>query len=246
MIVSVTGLTKSFGSFRAVDHVSFGIARGQMAGLIGPNGAGKTTIVHTLLGLITADAGEIKLFGKTLTRHDPAIFQRLNFTSPYANFPGRLTVTENLLISARLYNVAKPKRIIAELLEQFHILPLAHRPVAALSSGEVTRMALCKAFLSKPELLLLDEPTAYMDPFAAQQTRETLLGLQQRLGTTILFTSHNMREVQQICDSVIVLFKGRVLSVGSPVEVTRSILREDRDAAALDEVFTHIAAAAVS
>jgi ABC-2 type transport system ATP-binding protein len=243
MIISVKGLTKCFGSFRAVDNVSIGVAAGQMVGLVGPNGAGKTTIVHMLLGLITPDQGEINLFGKQIGNHRSEILQRLNFTSPYVNFPGRLTVMENLLICAKLYNIAGARPAILELLEQFRILPLATRPVSRLSSGEVTRMALCKAFLGRPELLLLDEPTAFMDPFAAQQTRDTLLDLQRRNGTTILLTSHNMREIQQICSDVIVLYKGRIISAGTPVEVTRNILQEDRASAALDEVFSRIAAA---
>ncbi len=242
MIVKVGGLCKSFGSFRAVDDVSFTVAQGCVIGLIGPNGAGKTTIVHTMLGLITPDAGEIMLFEKVLAHHREEILRRLNFTSPYVNFPGRLTVLENLLICAGLYGVRKPKQKIIDLLEEFGILALAGQPVSRLSSGEVTRMALCKAFLNSPELLLLDEPTAYMDPFAAQRTRATLLDLQHRLGTTILFTSHNMREVQQICDGVIVLNKGRIICAGSPVEVTRSVLHEDRATAALEEVFLRIAA----
>jgi ABC-2 type transport system ATP-binding protein len=243
MIISVKGLTKCFGSFRAVNNVSFGVAAGQIVGLVGPNGAGKTTIVHILLGLITPDQGDITLFGKQIGKHRSEILQRLNFTSPYVNFPGRLTVMENLLICAKLYNIVGARPAILELLEQFRILPLATRPVSRLSSGEVTRMALCKAFLGRPELLLLDEPTAFMDPFAAQQTRDTLLHLQRRNGTTILFTSHNMREVQQICSDVIVLYQGRIISAGTPVEVTCNILQEDRATAALDEVFSRIAAA---
>jgi len=244
MIIEVRELTKSFGNVKAINNVSFGIARGQMVGLVGPNGAGKTTIVHTLLGLITADSGRISLFGRQLSQHRSEILGRLNFTSPYSSFPGRLTVMENLVICARLYGVRQPRKIIAGLLEQFRIESLADRPVSHLSSGEVTRMALCKAFINSPELLLLDEPTAYMDPYSALQTRATLLDLQRRLGTTIMFTSHNMFEVQQICDHVILLFSGRVLAAGSPIEVTRRILKEERESPALEEVFIRIASMA--
>lgn len=242
MIVDVEGLTKTFGSHRAVDDVSLTIERGQMIGLVGPNGAGKTTLVHTLLGLITPDSGNIFLFGQNLARARSSILQRVNFCSPYVNFPGRLTVMENLLICGGLYGVRAARRKIVVLLETFGILALADRPVSRLSSGEVTRMALCKAFLSDPELLLLDEPTAYMDPFAAQQTRANLQDMQRRLGVTILLTSHNMRDVQEICDGVIVLQRGRIVAQGSAVEVTRSVLREDRATASLDEVFLRVAA----
>jgi ABC-2 type transport system ATP-binding protein len=241
MIVVAEGLCKNFGRFTAVDDVSFAIEPGRFTGLIGPNGAGKTTIIHMLLGLITPDAGEIRLFGQIMRGHDPAILQRINFTSPYANFPGRLTVMENLLILARLYQVARPKRIIADLLAEFDIVHLAERPVTGLSSGEITRMALCKAFLNNPELLLLDEPTAYMDPFIAERTRATLMSLQQRRGTTILLTSHNMREVECVCDEVVLLARGRVLASGAPLAVTRAVLREERAVPALGEVFASIA-----
>jgi len=225
----------------AVDDVSFSINKGEIVGLVGPNGAGKTTIVHMLLGLISPSSGSLSLFGRKIGQEREHILQRLNFTSPYMAFPSRLTVRENLSVFARIYDVRDPTVKINELLDQFAIRKLENKPVARLSSGEVTRVGLCKAFLNNPELLLLDEPTAYLDPLIALEVREILLDLQQRRGTTVLYTSHNMREVQRMCSRLIFLSHGRVIASGSPIEVTRQILKEHRDAPALEEVFIHIA-----
>ena len=156
-------------------------------------------------------------------------------------FPVRLTVLENLRVFAKIYKVRDPVAKITELLERFGIGHLQHKPVSRLSSGETTRVGLCKAFLNDPELLLLDEPTAYLDLQAALQVREVLLELQRTCGTTILYTSHNMLEVQRMCNRIIFLNRGKVIASGTPIEVTRKILKEDRDAPALDEVFIRIA-----
>jgi len=225
----------------AVDDVSFSINKGEIVGLVGPNGAGKTTIVHMLLGLISPSSGSFSLFGRQIGQEREHILQRLNFTSPYMAFPSRLTVRENLSVFARIYDVRDPAAKINELLDQFAIRKLENKPVARLSSGEVTRVGLCKAFLNNPELLLLDEPTAYLDPLIALEVREILLDLQQSRGTTILYTSHNMREVQRMCSRLIFLSHGQVIASGSPIEVTRQVLDGHRDAPALEEVFIHIA-----
>ena len=241
MLVTVERLTKTYGNFTAVDDVSFVVQAGEIAGLVGPNGAGKTTIIHMMLGLISPNAGIVRLFGKNLDADREQILQRLNFTSPYMAFPVRLTVLENLTVFARIYNVRDPKTKIIELLERFGIGRLKNKPISRLSSGETTRVGLCKAFLNDPELLLLDEPTAYLDLQAAMQVREVLLDLQRSRGTTILYTSHNMHEVQRMCDRIIFLSHGSIIATGTPIEVTRAILNEDRDAPALDEVFIRIA-----
>jgi len=241
MFVTAAGLTKSFGSFTAVDDVTFHVAAGEIVGLVGPNGAGKTTIVHMLLGLITPSGGTVRLFGKDLERDRESILSRLNFTSPYMGFPRRLTVTENLDVYARLYAVPDRADRIAELLAQFGIAHLATSPVARLSSGETTRVGLCKAFLNRPVLLLLDEPTAFLDPEAALSVRRLLADMQQRDGTTILYTSHNMREVQHLCDRVLFLKRGRIVATGTPLEVTRDLLGASRDVPALEEAFIRIA-----
>jgi ABC-2 type transport system ATP-binding protein len=241
MVLAVEHLTKVFGKFKAVDDVSFSLGKGEIVALVGPNGAGKTTTIHMLLGLIAPTCGSIRLFGKRFEHHREEILQKLNFTSPYMAMPGRLTVCENLKVFARIYNVPQAAVKIDALLERFGILHLKNKPVARLSSGESTRVGLCKAFLNDPELLLFDEPTAYLDPQAAWQVREILLDLQARCATTILITSHNMREVQRMCGRIIFLNRGRVMATGTPMEVTRQILSDDRDAPALEEVFVRIA-----
>jgi len=241
MLLTVEHLTKVFGKFKAVDDVSFAVGEGEIVALVGPNGAGKTTTIHMLLGLISPTCGSIRLFGKRLEDHREEILQKLNFTSPYMAMPGRLTVGENLKVFARIYDVREAAAKIDALLERFGILHLKNKPVARLSSGESTRVCLCKAFLNDPDLLLFDEPTAYLDPQAALQVREILLDLQARCATTILITSHNMRDVQQMCGRIIFLNRGRVMAIGTPIEVTRRVLDEDRDAPALDEVFIRIA-----
>jgi ABC-2 type transport system ATP-binding protein len=241
MLVTIERLTKTYGNFKAVDEVSFVVEAGEIAGLVGPNGAGKTTIIHVMLGLISPNAGTVRLFGTSLDTNREQILQRLNFTSPYMAFPARLTVLGNLTVFARIYKVHDPLTKIVELLERFGIEPLKNTPISRLSSGETTRVGLCKAFLNNPELLLLDEPTAYLDLQAALQMRDVLLDLQRIYGTTILYTSHNMLEVQRICDRIIFLNQGRVIATGTPIEVTRDVLKEERDTPALDEVFIRIA-----
>ena len=209
MLVTVEHLTKTYGNFKAVDDVSFVVQAGEIAGLVGPNGAGKTTIIHMMLGLISPNAGTVRLFGKDLDADREQILQRLNFTSPYMAFPVRLTVLENLTVFARIYNVRNATAKIIELLERFGIGRLRNKPISRLSSGETTRVGLCKAFLNNPELLLLDEPTAYLDFQAALQVRDVLLDLQRSCGTTILYTSHNMHEVQRMCNRIIFLSHGK-------------------------------------
>jgi ABC-2 type transport system ATP-binding protein len=241
MLLTVEHLTKVFGKFKAVDDVSFAVGEGEIVGLVGPNGAGKTTTIHMLLGLISPTFGSIRLFGKRLEDQREEILQKLNFTSPYMALPGRLTVWENLKVFASIYKVREPLTKINALLECFRILHLKNRPIARLSSGESTRVGLCKAFLNDPDLLLFDEPTAYLDPQGALQVREILLNLQVRCAAAILIASHNMRDVQQMCGRIVFLNRGRVIAIGTPLEVTRKVLNENRDKPALDELFIRIA-----
>ncbi|HEY6418377.1 MAG TPA: ABC transporter ATP-binding protein [Candidatus Binataceae bacterium] len=240
MLVEVKHLTKTFGDFTAVDDVSFGIERGEIVGLLGPNGAGKTTTIHMILGLITPSAGEIRIFEKPFAAHREEILQEMNFTSPYVAFPYRLTVYENLAVFARIYGIPDAQRRIAELLKLFDITGLRNKPITRLSSGENTRVGLCKAMLNQPKLLLLDEPTAYLDPEIAAQVKEVMLEAQREYGTTILYTSHNMFEVERMCDRIVFLHRGRVIACGSPIEITQEILKEKRDEPALEEVFLRV------
>ncbi len=240
MLVEVENLSKTFGEFRAVDDVSFGIERGEIIGMLGPNGAGKTTTIHMILGLITPTSGRISIFGKSMATHRGEILEQVNFTSPYSTFPFRLTVLENLKVFARIYNLKKPRERIDQLLEQFGITKLRDKAVARLSSGENTRVGLCKAFMNDPQLLLLDEPTAYLDPEIAWQVKNALLDAQREKGTTILYTSHNMDEVERMCKRIIFLHHGKVIAAGSPIEITQAILEEEREEPALEEVFMRL------
>ena len=239
-IVSVKNLTKRFGDFTAINDLSFEINQAEIVGLLGPNGAGKTTTIHMLLGLITPTGGDIFIFDKNLLKNREEILQDMNFTSPYVSLPYRLTVFENLIVFARLYKVKKPHERITELLKLFEIEDLKDLPTSKLSSGENTRVGLCKALLNKPKLLLLDEPTASLDPKISWQTRELLLKVRQEEHTTILYTSHNMAEIEKMCDRIIFLNHGRLVANGTPIEITKAILQEERKEPALEEVFFRV------
>jgi ABC-2 type transport system ATP-binding protein len=244
MVLEVIGLTKKFDDFTAVDGISFGLRAGEIVGLLGPNGAGKTTTIHMLLGLITPSSGEIRIFGQDLASARSRIMGRVNFTAPYVAYPWRITVHENLRVFAMLYELAKPARRIDELLELFEIAHLKRKPMSQLSSGETTRVGLCKALMNRPELLLLDEPTAYLDPQIASQVKRALLAIQRENGVAILYTSHNMAEVEATCSRIIFMNRGRIIASGTPIEVTQAVLREERGEPALEEVFLRVAGAA--
>jgi ABC-2 type transport system ATP-binding protein len=244
-VLEVDHLTKTFRDFTAVDHVSFAVEQGEILGLLGPNGAGKTTTIHMVMGLILPTSGDIRIFGSSLKRNRQEILGKMNFASPYVSFPPRLTVFENLIVYARLYGISKPAAKIAEVLKLFAIEHLRDRMVARLSSGETTRVGLSKAFINEPRLLLLDEPTAYLDPQAALQVRQILLDVQRKYGTSILYSSHNMGEVEEMCSRIIFLNRGRVLAAGSPIEVSRAILKENLSKPALEEVYLRVAAGSI-
>lgn len=241
MLLEVDHLTKVFEDFTAVDDVSFGVREGEILGLLGPNGAGKTTTTHMVMGLMLPTRGEVRIFGGSLKRNREEILSKMNFASPYVSFPARLTVLENLKIYARLYGVRHPSSKIAEVMKLFAIDHLKDKMFVRLSSGEGTRVALAKAFINDPQLLLLDEPTAYLDPQAALQVRHTLLRVQREHGTTVLYTSHNMAEVEEVCNRIVFLHRGRVIATGSPIEVSRAILEKNLSKPALQEVYMRVA-----
>jgi ABC-2 type transport system ATP-binding protein len=240
MLVEIQNLSKNFGAKQVVENVSFSIERGEILGLLGPNGAGKTTTIHMILGLITPSSGHIRIFGKSMETDREEILSAMNFTSPYVAFPYRLTVLENLKVFAGIYNLRKPRARIDELLEMFGITELRDKPIARLSSGENTRVGLCKAFMNDPELLLLDEPTSYLDPEIAWQVKNILLDAQRKRGITIIYTSHNMEEVELMCNRIIFLHHGKVIAAGSPIEITHTVLQEKRARPALEEVFLRV------
>lgn len=235
-IVEITSLRKQFNGTVAVDGISFSVARGETLGILGPNGAGKTTAIQMLLGLIIPTSGTIKLFGKELEKHRVEVLRRMNFSSAYINLPHNLKVRENLSIFAELYCVNDAQRKTDELLEMFEISHLKEKITGQLSSGESTRVNLCKALLNKPELLLLDEPTASLDPDIADKVRKLLRKIQSESQITLISTSHNMKDVQEVCDRILFLHKGRILAEGSPEEIMAQFSESS-----LEEVFIRIA-----
>jgi ABC-2 type transport system ATP-binding protein len=238
LVLEVEHLTKRFDEVTAVGDVSFSARRGEILGLLGPNGAGKTTTIQLLLGLTTPTSGRIRLLGMDLHRHRREILQRVNFSSAYISLPFNLSVRENLDVFARLYGVRDRRQRIAELLELFEIPDVAGSVTGKLSSGQVTRVNLCKAFLNDPEVLFLDEPTASLDPDIAEKVRKALKRVQRERGVTIVYTSHNMREIELVCDRVIFLSHGTLVAEGTPAEILARA-----DAESLEQVFITIARA---
>ncbi len=215
-IIEVKNLTKRFGVFTAVDNISFSVKEGEIVGLLGRDGAGKTTTISMLLGLLTPTSGIITVFGKDLQKHREEILQEVNFSSAYINFPSRLTVRENLNIFSLLYDVPDRKRRIDEVLNLFGITDIADKTYLYLSSGQQTRVHLAKAFINKPRILFLDEPTAALDPDVADTVRKLLMDMQRKFTMTVLLTSHNMAEVEEVCDRVLFIDHGRIVAEDTP------------------------------
>jgi len=236
VIIEVNNLVKVFGTTRAVDGLSFAVEEGTITGLLGPNGAGKTTTIQMLLDLITPTSGTIRILGRELEKHREEVLSQINFSSPYVALPGNLTVVENLKTFARLYGVAKIKEKIDELVDFFEIRDLLPKNTSSLSTGQLTRLNLTKALLNDPKLLLLDEPTASLDPDIADKTRLMLRRIQKERGATILYTSHNMQEVEEICDKVIFIQHGKLKDQGTPAELVKKYGHKD-----LNDVFLHLA-----
>lgn len=235
-IIKINNLVKKFGKTTAVSGISFEIKAGEITGLLGPNGAGKTTTIQMLLDIITPTTGEVRIFGKNLHQNREEILGRLNFSSPYVNLPYNLTVRENLLTFTRLYGVKNPKKKTDEVAGFFDISNLLPKRTATLSTGQLARLNLAKALLNDPELLLLDEPTSSLDPDIADRVRKLLKSIQKKRGLTMLYTSHNMIEIEELCDRIIFLNKGVITDNGAPQEIIKKYGRKD-----LNEVFLAIA-----
>ncbi len=219
-VLSVKGLFKRFGNTEALVDVSLNLSRGEVLGVLGPNGAGKTTLINILLGLITPDSGEILYFGSDFRKHRSEVLQRINFGSTYAALPYSLTLAENLKVYARVYGV--PVQRCYELLEVFDLAHLKDVPARRLSTGQMTRLCLAKALLNRPEILLLDEPTAGLDPEMARRSRYTIMELVRKHSMAVLYTSHNLKEVQEVAHRVMFLHEGRVIAQGPTDEILRS------------------------
>lgn len=222
-VLRVEKLVKDYGVYRAVDGISFEIKKGQVVGLLGPNGAGKTTTIQMLIGITNPSSGRITYFGEDFATHKQASLQRVNSTSAYNSLLGRISVRENLMTFAGLYRVPNRTSKIAQLLETFEISHLANERYINLSAGERTRVNLAKSLISDPELVLMDEPTASLDPDIADKTLSWIEQLRRDHDLSILFTSHNMAEVERICDEVIFLDRGKVVSQGSPADHTSKL-----------------------
>lgn len=234
--ILVENLTKRFGAIPAVDGISFAVKTGTTTALLGGNGAGKTTTLAILLGLLLPTGGRAVVLGCDMRNHRYRVLPKMNFSSPYVELPRRLTACENLLVYARLYGIPKASERLEELARDLDLKDFFHRPMGSLSSGQRTRVALAKALLNRPALLLLDEPTASLDPETADWVRGYLERTRHETGATLLLASHNMAEVERLCDDVIVLQRGRIVDRGSPQG-----LIERHGRRTLEEVFLAIA-----
>jgi ABC-2 type transport system ATP-binding protein len=235
-VLRVLELTKVFNEVVAVDRLSFSIARGEIVGILGANGAGKTTTLQMILGLIRPTSGGIQIFGQELEQHRIEILSRMNFSSVGVNLPMNLRVSQNLWIFAKLYGVQDAWRRIDALLNLLAIDHLRDAITGSLSSGEVSRVNLCKALLNHPHLLLLDEPTASLDPDIADKVRKILRRVQQEEGVAMLYTSHNMRDIEEVCDRVLFLHNGHLMAEGTPAQMVEQFRTQN-----LEEVFIRIA-----
>ncbi|MHB8730291.1 MAG: ABC transporter ATP-binding protein [bacterium] len=222
-LLQVENLVKDFNGFRAVDRVSFAIPKGRIIGLLGPNGAGKTTTIHMLLGITTPTAGRITYFGQDFAAHRQACLQRINFASSYNTLQGRITVAQNLIVFGHLYGIRRPDAKIRKWADYFEVTPLLNRRYWDLSTGQRTRVNLIKALLNDPELILMDEPTAALDPDIADKTLSLIEEIRRDAGVSILYTSHRMNEVTRICDEVIFLDRGRIFAQDTPLGLTKRI-----------------------
>jgi ABC-2 type transport system ATP-binding protein len=233
-VIQVDNLSKQYGDVRAVDDISFAAPAGATVGLLGGNGAGKTTTIAMLLGLLIPTSGRITVLGHDMAKDRFAALARMNFSSPYVALPSRLTVRENMRVYGHLYNVPKLDQRIAVLSRELDLGAILDRPAGQLSAGQKTRVALAKALINRPDVLLLDEPTASLDPDTGDLVRTWLEQYRTESGCTILLASHNMAEVERLCSHVVMLKRGQVVDRGSPDELLARYGRHDLEAVFLD------------
>jgi ABC-2 type transport system ATP-binding protein len=235
-VLSVTSLRKHYGDTVAVDGISFAVRRQEIVGLLGPNGAGKTTTISMILGVLEADAGGITIEGHDIRSERRAALERANFAAVYAPLPGNLTVWQNLRVFGLIYGVRNLPERIETLLEQFDLVRLRNVKCGLLSSGEQTRLSIAKAMLNTPHLLLLDEPTASLDPSSAREIRRHIKTLAVEGAFGVLWTSHNMYEVEEVCDRVLFMSHGSILLEGAPATLAR-----EHGKRTLEELFISVA-----
>ncbi len=235
-ILRVKGLTKRYNGFAAVDRISFEVKEGEIVSLLGPNGAGKTTTVQMLLTLVSPTSGDIEVFGKDLNEHREGLLSMMNFTAPYSLLPYNLNPREALTVFSLLYGMRDTKAKVEFLLQEFDLTRLADKRIGRFSSGEQMRLGLAKAFVNNPKLLLLDEPTASIDPTTARELRAKILELIRQSNGAVLWTSHNMREIETVSDRIIFLSRGQIVADDTPQGLKQRFGQED-----LEEIFITIA-----
>lgn len=235
-VIVAERLCKTFGELRAVDGISFTVPRGHTVALLGGNGAGKTTTISMMLGLLLPSAGAVRVFGEDMARHRHRVLPRINFSSPYVDLPRRLSVAENLAVYGHLYGISRVHHRIRTLARDLDIAAFLNKPTGNLSAGQKTRVALAKALLNEPDLLLLDEPTASLDPDTGDWVRGYLETYRRQTGATIVLASHNMAEVERLCDDVLMMRTGQIVDSGPPADLISRYGRRN-----LEEVFLDIA-----
>lgn len=235
-ILKITDLAKEYGAVRAVDGISFSVGAGEVVGLLGPNGAGKTTTINMILGILEPTAGSIEIMDRDLKSRRSETGKDINFAAVYAHMPANLTVWQNLFVFGLLYEVNPLKARIRTLLREFDLEDFARTKTGLLSSGELSRLNLAKAVINEPRLLLLDEPTASLDPSVSLMIRERIKAYSARVRAGILWTSHNMNEIEAVCDRVLFLSRGRVLLSGDPKRLAAEHGKKD-----LEDLFIAVA-----
>jgi ABC-2 type transport system ATP-binding protein len=235
-VLAVRALRKTYGDKIAVEDISFEVAQKEIVGLLGPNGAGKTTTINMILGVLEPSAGDITIAGVDLERHRSSALSCTNFAAVYAQLPGNLTVYQNLRVFGMMYEVGHLSNRIDELIEEFDLVRFRNTKCGVLSSGEQTRVSLAKAMLNRPRLLLLDEPTASLDPSTALDIRARIRDFAARGSGAVLWTTHNMYEVEEVCDRVLFLSRGKILLEGDPKLLPRQHGKES-----LEELFIAVA-----
>lgn len=236
IVLKLNNVTKQYDDVKAVDQISFELRAGEIIGLLGPNGAGKTTTINMILGILEPTTGTIEVFGEDLSKHRSTINQQTNFAAVYAHMPANLTIWQNLYVFGKLYGVKNLKPKIDSLIKEFDLEKFTHTKAGLLSSGELSRLNLAKAIINDPCLLFLDEPTASLDPSIAEQIREKILAYAEQQQAAVLWTSHNMKEIELVCDRVMFMSHGKILLSGDPKTLPAKYKKKD-----LEELFITVA-----
>ena len=235
IVIEINNLSKMYKNILAVKNINFKISKGSIIGLLGPNGCGKSTTIGMMLGLIKPTSGEVLISNKNIEKDRTDLLQKMNFISPYIELPKKLTIEENLKVYGRMYGVKNLKDKIDELMEKLNLVEFKKRKTGELSSGQKNRVSLAKALINDPEILLLDEPTASLDPDVSDYVRGIIENFASNNKKTILIASHNMSEVERLCDEVLMMKNGQIIDKGKSVDLIKNHGRKN-----LEEVFLKI------